>query len=165
MAAAAAIEGIRELDRDGSIGLIGAEPHAPYNRPPLTKGLWKGDSLESIWRNFERSGLTMYLGRTATLIERNDRRVTDDEGTTYAYGKLLLATGLTPRKLPFGDGEIIHFRSLNDYTRLRSLTETGDRFAVIGGGFIGSEIAAGLAMNGKEAVFTFPDGAICSRLF
>jgi 3-phenylpropionate/trans-cinnamate dioxygenase ferredoxin reductase subunit len=50
MTADAAVRGIRELDNDGSIGLIGMEPDPPYNRPPLSKGLWKGKSLEGIWR-------------------------------------------------------------------------------------------------------------------
>ena len=68
-----------------------------------------------------------------------------------------LATGGRPRRLPFGDDQIIYFRTLSDYRRLRALTETGRRFAVIGGGFTGSEIAAALALNGKEVVMIFPD--------
>ena len=79
--------------------------------------------------------------------------------------KLLLATGSTPRRLPFGEDQIIYFRTLDDYQRLRGLTDGGQRFAVIGGGFIGSEIAAALAMNGKEVVMIFPDEAIGSRMF
>ena len=54
----AAIHGIREVDRNGSIGLIGAELHPPYNRPPLSKGLWKGDPLESIWPQTDNQGVT-----------------------------------------------------------------------------------------------------------
>jgi hypothetical protein len=56
----AAIHGIREVDRNGSIGLIGAELHPPYNRPPLSKGLWKGDPLESIWRQTDNQGVTCH---------------------------------------------------------------------------------------------------------
>src|SRR5207247_948047 len=61
--------------------------------------------------------------------------------------------------------EIVYFRTLDDYLRLRVLSERGRRFAVIGGGFIGSEVAAALAMNGKEVVLAFPDEGIGSRVF
>ncbi len=65
MTADAAIGGIREVDTAGSIGLIGSEPQPPYNRPPLTKGLWKGKPLSSIWRKTEKTGVTLHTGRTA----------------------------------------------------------------------------------------------------
>ena len=66
MTADAAIGGIREVDPSGSVGLIGADPHPPYDRPPLSKGLWKGKPLESIWRKTDRQGVTLHLGRQAT---------------------------------------------------------------------------------------------------
>jgi 3-phenylpropionate/trans-cinnamate dioxygenase ferredoxin reductase subunit len=165
MTTAAAVQGIREVDRGGSIGLLGAEGHPPYNRPPLSKGLWKGKPLESIWRRIDSQGVTLHLGRTARLLDAQSKRVTDDQGTVYHYGKLLLATGGTPRRLPFGGEEIIYFRTLDDYQRLRDLTRLGRRFAVIGGGFIGSEVAAALAMNGKEVVMAFPEEGIGRRMF
>ncbi len=165
MTAAAAIHGIREVDRSGSIGLIGAEPHPPYNRPPLSKGLWKNQRLESIWRKSDDPGVTFHLGRRARYLDPQNKRVTDDQGTVHTFDKLLLATGVTPRRLPFGAEQIIYFRTLDDYQRLRVLTEHGRRFAVIGGGFIGSEVAASLAMNGKEVVLVFPDEGIGSRMF
>src|SRR5438094_2971755 len=165
MAAEAAVHGIREVDRNGSIGLIGAERHPPYDRPPLSKGLWKGKPLKSVWRKSEGMGVTFHLGRRAKQIGARNRRVTDDEGTVHAFGKLLLATGSSPRRLPFGAEQIIYYRCLGDYERLRALTGQGRRFAVIGGGFIGSEVAAALAMNGKETVLAFPDEGICGRVF
>jgi NADPH-dependent 2,4-dienoyl-CoA reductase/sulfur reductase-like enzyme len=165
MTAAAAARGIREVDRGGSIGLLGAEGHPPYNRPPLSKGLWKGQPLESIWRRTESQGVTLHLGRTARHLDPPNKRVTDDQGTVYGYDKLLLATGGTPRHLPFGGEQIIYFRTLDDYTRLRELAGRGERFAVIGGGFIGSEAAAALAMNSKKVVMTFPEEGIGGRMF
>jgi 3-phenylpropionate/trans-cinnamate dioxygenase ferredoxin reductase subunit len=165
MTCAAAIEGIREADRAGSIGVIGAEVHPPYDRPPLSKGLWKDKPLESIWRKTDDKGLTFHLGRTAKALDAQNKRVTDDHGVTYTYGKLLLATGCTPRRLPFGDDQIIYFRTLDDYKRLRSQTERGGHFAVIGSGFIGSEVAAALAMNGKKVTLIFPDESIGSRMY
>src|SRR6266850_8459165 len=136
MSADAAAHGIREVDRSGSIGLIGAEPHPPYNRPPLSKGLWKKAPLESIWRKSDDLGVTLHLGRSARKLAPQNKRVTDDQGTVHEFDKLLLATGATPRRLPFGAEQVIYYRTLDDYRRLRALTERGRRFAVIGGGFI-----------------------------
>jgi 3-phenylpropionate/trans-cinnamate dioxygenase ferredoxin reductase component len=160
MTADAAVGGIREADAEGSIGLFSAEKNPPYNRPPLSKGLWKGDALESIWRGTEKRGVTLHLGRKAQSLDPANKTVTDDQGSVHTFEKLLLATGATPRRLPFDDGSVIYYRTVEDYQNLRALTATGRRFAVIGGGFIGWEVAAALAMNGKEVVMLFPDEAI-----
>ncbi|PPK72958.1 NADPH-dependent 2,4-dienoyl-CoA reductase/sulfur reductase-like enzyme [Methylobacter tundripaludum] len=165
MTAAAAVDGIREVDSTGGIGLISAEIDAPYDRPPLSKSLWKGKPLDVIWRKTENKSVKIHLGRVVKEIFPQQKRVVDDKGDVFTYQKLLLATGGKPRRLPFGDDHIIYFRTLPDYRRLRALTETGRRFAVIGGGFIGSEIAAALAMNGKEVVMIFPGKAIGDRVF
>ena len=165
MTADAAVRGIREIDNDGSIGLIGVEPDPPYNRPPLSKGLWKGKSLEGIWRGTEEFQVALHLGREAQVLDAQRKRLTDDQGTIYTFDKLLLATGGTPRRLPFGDDHIIYFRTLQDYQRLRALTQQGQRFGVIGGGFIGSEVAAALAMNDKDVVMAFPEEGIGARIF
>jgi 3-phenylpropionate/trans-cinnamate dioxygenase ferredoxin reductase component len=165
MTAAAAVDGIRKVDRTGNIGMISTEPDAPYNRPPLSKALWKGKPLESIWRKTEDEGLEMHLGRVVKQIVPNEKRIVDDRGDVFTYEKLLLSTGGRPRHLAFEDDQIIYFRTLSDYRRLRALTEAGLRFAVIGAGFIGSEIAAALAMNGKEVVMIFPGQDIGERVF
>jgi 3-phenylpropionate/trans-cinnamate dioxygenase ferredoxin reductase component len=99
------------------------------------------------------------------MLDPPARSVTDDEGTVYTFDKLLLATGGTPRHLPFGGDHIIYFRTLGDYERLRALTGQGLRFAVVGGGFIGSEVAAALAMNGEKVVMVVPGAGIGGRLF
>ena len=165
MTGAAAVDGIREVDANGSIGLFSAEADPPYNRPPLSKGLWKGDPLESVWRKMKGDQPKPNLGRIIKEIVPDKRHVIDTTGKVFSYGKLLLATGGTPRRLPFDDDQIIYFRTLSDYHRLRSLTEAGRRFAIIGGGFIGSEIAAALAMNGKNVILIFPGQKIGERLF
>jgi NADPH-dependent 2,4-dienoyl-CoA reductase/sulfur reductase-like enzyme len=165
MTADAAVQGIREIDPDTPIGLIGEEPHPPYNRPPLSKKLWKGHPLHIIWREADNWGVELFLGRKALTIEAREKRVVDDRGETYSYDKLLLATGGTPRRLPFGNDRVIYFRTLDDYHRLRALADRGARVAVIGGGFIGSEIAAALAMNGTEAIMAFPEEGIGARVF
>jgi len=165
MTAAAAVDGIREVDAAGSIGILGAEPDAPYNRPPLTKGLWKGDPLDGIWRKAKGKAPELHLDRVIKEILPKEKRVIDNDGNVFTYEKLLLATGGRPRRLPFDDDKIIYFRTLGDYRRLRAACEKGHRFAVIGSGFIGSEIAAALTMTGKNVTMIFPGHDICDRLF
>jgi 3-phenylpropionate/trans-cinnamate dioxygenase ferredoxin reductase component len=165
MAAAAAIEGIRELDEDGAIALISADTETPYDRPPLSKALWKGDTtVDQIMRPLDKN-VDFHGERTITQLMPDQRFVTDDLGTIYNYDKLLLATGSTPRRLPFGGDNIIYYRTLDTYHRLRALADRHDKFAVIGGGFIGSEIAAALAMNGKQVTILFPQAGIASNIF
>jgi len=165
MTAAAAVDGIREIDREGTIGIISSEPDPPYARPPLSKMLWKGQSLDAIWRNTSKQGVALHLGQTAEKLDAQARTVTDDRGQEYSYEALLLATGGTPRRLPFGPPSVIYYRTVDDYRRLRGLADQGRSFAVIGGGFIGSEVAAALAMNGKEVSLLFPEEAIGWRIF
>ncbi len=165
MTADAAVRGIRELDPSAAIGLIGDEPDPPYARPPLSKALWKGEALDSIWRKTSEAGVDLHLGRRATTLDPAARKVVDDRGTTYTYDKLLFATGGTPRRLPFGGDQVIYFRTLRDYHRLRELAGQHRTFAVIGGGFIGSEIAAALATQGCAVTMLFPEDGIGSRLF
>lgn len=165
MTAAAAIHGIREVDPTGAIGVIGLDPHPPYQRPLLSKGLWKGKPLERVWIDIASQDADLHLGRMAQTLDAAHKRVMDDQGTIYTFERLLLATGGTPRRFGWGGDDVIYYRTLDDYQRLRDLTEQGQRFAVIGGGFIGSEIAAALAMNGKEVVMLFPDAGIGERVF
>jgi NADPH-dependent 2,4-dienoyl-CoA reductase/sulfur reductase-like enzyme len=161
----AAVRGIRELDTKGSIGMIGGEPYQPYTRPSLSKGLWKGRPVEKIWRNTQALGAELRLGRTVTHIDPKRKYVRDDKGNQYAYGKLLLATGGSPIRLPFGGDNIIYYRGFQDYLRLRAISERGERFLVIGGGFIGSEIAAALTGAGKKVVMVFLEEAIGAHIY
>ncbi len=165
MTAAAAAHGIREIDSEGSIGIISTETDQPYDRPPLTKGLWKDKPLESIWRHTENERVEFHLGRTVDAIEPGQKRVMDDARSTYTYDKLLLATGGRPRTLPFGEKQIIYYRTLDDYRRLREQADKKKRFVVIGSGFIGSEIAAALAINQKKVTMVFPGKGIGDRVF
>jgi NADPH-dependent 2,4-dienoyl-CoA reductase/sulfur reductase-like enzyme len=161
----AAVRGIRELDSEGSIGMISGEPYQPYTRPSLSKGLWKGRPIEKIWRNTQDVGAELFLGRMVIDIEPMEKYVRDDKGDEYAYDKLLLATGGSPIRLPFGDDNIIYYRGFHDYLRLHALSERGERFLVIGGGFIGSEIAAALTTVGKKVIMVFLDDAIGAHIY
>ena len=161
----AAVRGIRELDAEGSIGMISMEPDPPYTRPNLSKGLWKGRPLEKIWHHTESLGAELYLGRKVTQLDPPKKYLRDDNGEEYTYDKLLLATGGSPIRLPFGDDNIIYYRDVQDYQHLRALTERGEHFLVIGGGFIGSEIAAALTMIGKKVVMVFPEESIGANIY
>ncbi|HYK83313.1 MAG TPA: FAD-dependent oxidoreductase [Gemmatimonadales bacterium] len=165
MTADAAARGIREADARGTIGLISAEPHPPYNRPPLSKALWKGDPEESIWRHTATTGAAESLGRRVVAIDPRSHTATDDRGTVYHYQRLLLATGGTPRRLPLQADPVIYFRTLDDYRRLRALAVAGAGCAVIGGGFIGSEIAAALRIQGRDVTMLVPEAGLGARVF
>lgn len=165
MTAASALHGIRQVDAQGDIAVISAEKQRPYDRPPLSKQLWTGKKeVKDIWRDLP-DGVTFYLGRTVVEVDLAQKEARDEAGDVYRFHKLLLATGGSPRRLPFGGDSIIYFRDLDSYRKLRALAEEQERFAVIGGGFIGSEIAAALAMQGRHVTMLFPEPAISARLF
>lgn len=173
LAAASSIEGIREHDRSGSILLIGAEPDLPYERPPLSKQLWAGgQQVEDIFLHdrafYSQHGVELRLGAEVVALDPAARRLRDAHGTTYQYEKLLLATGGTPRRLKITGGDLqglSYFRTLGDYRRLRHDATKGKSALVVGGGFIGSEIAAALCINGVEVNMIFPGQYLVSRVF
>jgi 3-phenylpropionate/trans-cinnamate dioxygenase ferredoxin reductase subunit len=159
----AAVKGIRERDADGSIVLVGAEQHPPYARPPLTKGLWSGGDEAKIWRGTEDARVDLRLGRRIVSLDLDGCRATDDAGDEYAWEKLLLATGGRPRTI-LGTAGVVYYRTLDDYRAVRARVKEGASAVVIGGGFIGSEIAASLAANDCRVTMVFPDPGIASRL-
>ncbi len=168
MTADAAARGIRERDAGGTIGIIGSEPREPYFRPPLTKSLWQGTDEGSIWcGTSELSGVEILHGREIVEVDPDRKNAKDDRDEAYTWQKLLLATGGAPRELPnTSDKGILYYRNLDDYHTLRrKVQQEGTRVLVIGGGFIGSEIAAALTMNGVQVTMVFPESGICGRIF
>jgi NADPH-dependent 2,4-dienoyl-CoA reductase/sulfur reductase-like enzyme len=162
----AACRGIRDHDPEGSIGLVGAEPHPPYARPPLSKGLWQGKDESAVWRGTaDLGGIELLLGRRIVELDLDGRTAVDDAGESHRYERLLLATGGRPRRLPAGDDDVVYFRTLDDYRRVRGAAGEGARFVVIGGGFIGSEVAAALTGSGAAVTIVFPEQGIGARLF
>ena len=169
MTADAAVHKIRELDVEGSICLISKEDYPPYARPPLTKSLWKGEEeLEDIDLETESANIEMYLKHSIIRIDPVNKKVIDDNGDEYSYTKLLLATGGMPKVLPkIKEEGIIYYRTKEDFLRLKKLVEENLRFGVIGGGFIGSEIAAAIKIYKPETEVTmiFPETGICALIF
>jgi NADPH-dependent 2,4-dienoyl-CoA reductase/sulfur reductase-like enzyme len=120
--------------------------------------------VEKIWRKTEERA-ELHLGRKVVALDPANKSVRDDQGEEYVYDKLLLATGGTPNHLPFGKGNIIYYRSFRHYQQLRERTEHGNDFVVIGGSFIGSELAAALTIVGKNVTMIFPENAIGENIF
>jgi 3-phenylpropionate/trans-cinnamate dioxygenase ferredoxin reductase component len=160
----AAVKGIREIDKDGSVLMVSSESNPPYSRPPLTKGLWKDTPEEKIWKKTGEQNVEIILNSGVAVIN-TDKSITLYRGDKLTYDKLLLATGGTPRTLPFDGENIIYYRTYDDYKKLRTIADKNDNFAVIGGGFIGSEIAAALTRNGKKVTMIFPGKYIGERIF
>ncbi|MEV8240134.1 FAD-dependent oxidoreductase [Microbacterium testaceum] len=171
MVADTAARGIREIDADGSIGILSDDVDAPYTRPALSKKLWTDD--EFTWDKVplgtaDDTGADIRLRTRVTAIRPEEREV-DADGETFSYGTLLLATGGKPVALPIEDrsnGErALTFRTAEDYRRLRSLADEVDRIAVVGGGYIGSELAAALVQNGVDTVLIHTGAVLGDAVF
>lgn len=173
LAGISAVEGIRERDKNGTVLVLSQEAHPPYHRPPLTKKLWSGEKkVEEIYvhdRSFyETQGVQINLSSLVTSITRRDQSVSDVNGSVYHYGKLLLATGGIPRRLNIPGAElegIYYYRYLDDFLKLRAAATEGKTAVVIGGGFIGSELAASLSINNVAVTMIFPDAFLGARIF
>ena len=166
-----AVEGIRELDSSCSILLVGAESHLPYDRPPLSKQLWTGkNEVSDLFVHdrayFERASVELASGERVTEIQPGEKTILTDRERSERYGKLLLATGGTPRRLqiPGAEAEGVYFRTLDDYLEL-SRDPEGQSILVVGGGFIGAEIAAALSMHGAHLTMLFPGRLMLERVF
>lgn len=173
LAGASAIEGIRQIDPRGSILLFGVEKDLPYDRPPLSKQLWTGGKAvaEIVLHDdafYNENGVGLRLGTEVTQIDPAAHTVRDEQDNVYRYDRLLLATGGTPRRLDILGGEsegISYYRTLHDYRQLRDAATEGSSVLVIGGGFIGSEMAASLCANKLAVTMIFPSSWLASRVF
>src|SRR5208337_3037005 len=90
MTADSAVRGIRKIDQSGTIAMICDEHDPPYDRPPLSKSLWKGTSFESIWRNTHELNAYVHVGKKVVTIDTEKKAATDNAGNIYTYEKLLL---------------------------------------------------------------------------
>lgn len=150
---------LRELAPQAKIDILGDELGLPYDRPPLSKEVL-GEGAPRYLANAEtyhENGISYHPGQTATQIDRNRSEILTACGNAYAYDRLLLATGSRARKLPDSVGQsskILYLRTLEDAVRLKSVLRESRRIAVIGGGFIGLEVAAAARAMACE-VFLF----------
>ena len=164
-AAASAIDGIREHDPSGSIRVLSRDNHPPYQRPPLSKGLWFGkQTLNELPIHpdgfYAERNVELLLRREAVELDADAHRVWDERGGVHEYEDLLLATGGRPRLLdaPGSTLEGVHYyRYLEDYLFLSGHLDRFEHALVVGGGFIGMEMAAALRHAGKEVTILYPE--------
>jgi NADPH-dependent 2,4-dienoyl-CoA reductase/sulfur reductase-like enzyme len=149
-----ATEALRRDGFDGRVVLVGAEPHLPYDRPPLSKqllaGEWEPQELALRRAPYDELDVELRLGVRATALDAAARVLTLEGGETLAFDGALLATGAAPRTLPNTpdlDG-IFVLRTVDDALNLRARLDDEPRVVVIGAGFIGSEVAATCRMRG-----------------
>jgi 3-phenylpropionate/trans-cinnamate dioxygenase ferredoxin reductase component len=159
MAADAACRGVRSVDEDTPILVLGREPHPPYDRPPLSKDLWDGKDEASILRDTESLGVEVRTGVRVAAVDRGKATVVDERGRAHPFSRLLLATGARPRRLPHTDQGVVYLRTLDDFRTLRGQVREGAPVAVVGGGLIGCEMAATLARGGCDVDQFFPERA------
>jgi 3-phenylpropionate/trans-cinnamate dioxygenase ferredoxin reductase subunit len=153
-----AVEGIRKAGFDGAVILLGEEARAPYERPPLSKQVLTGaaepDSAKlraDGW--YAEQGVDLRLSTRAGRINRSRKRVVLEDGQELAYDRLLLATGAQPRvpDLPRAELAGVHvLRDVDDSLALRDAMRAGARVALVGGGYIGLEVAAAARKLGCE---------------
>jgi NADPH-dependent 2,4-dienoyl-CoA reductase/sulfur reductase-like enzyme len=138
-----AAETLRREGYDGELIVLGDEPHQPYDRPPLSKQYLSGKwDLDRVWlRTEDGAEFDLRLGVAAAALDVASRTVVLADGVELGFDGLVIATGATPRTLPGFDDAIL-LRTLDDAHRLKPLLEPGRRIAVIGAGFIGSEVAS-----------------------
>ncbi len=153
-----AAETLRQEGFAGRIVLIGAEPERPYERPPLSKDVLRGEApAEKVYLRpssyYDEQGIELRLGIRAAALHPKEHAVELANGERLAYDRLLIATGASPRRLaiPGADLAGVHYlRTLGDALALRAELAGAQRVAVIGAGFIGAEVAASCRMLGRE---------------
>lgn len=155
---AQAAKTLRQEGWRGAITLVGAETEPPYQRPPLSKEILTGAKTLSDYCLFEASFLERHeielrAGTRAVAIDRKGQEISLENGSRLRYGRLLLATGAEPRRLTVpevGPGNIHYLRSAADARGLADVIRGGRRLIVVGGGFIGLEVAASAASRGCQ---------------
>ncbi|WP_240640601.1 NAD(P)/FAD-dependent oxidoreductase [Microbacterium sp. 10M-3C3] len=169
MGADAAARGIRERDENGTIVVLSADVDEPYTRPALSKKLWTDPDFtddQVPLGTADDTGAEIRLRTLVTEIDRARRTVSTDDGGEVGYRRLILVTGSRPHEVDAPDDErVLYFRSAADYRRLRQLARAGARIAVVGGGYIGTEIAAALVQNDVETDLVFRGAVLGADTF
>jgi 3-phenylpropionate/trans-cinnamate dioxygenase ferredoxin reductase subunit len=172
LAGGRACQGIRKVDKTGPIVLVTDEPHRPYQRPPLSKGYLTGkQGLGKVYLKkaayYAQNQVDLLSGVRAIRVEPALHRVTLKDGRVLKYERLLLATGGRAKRLPLAGnqlGRVFTLRAIEDSNAIRAAAEPGKRALVLGGSFIGSEVAASLAQLGLEVTVVFPESRLLERV-
>jgi 3-phenylpropionate/trans-cinnamate dioxygenase ferredoxin reductase subunit len=171
-AAGAAAAALRQAGFEGAVTVVGAEPVPPYQRPPLSKAWLKGEAVESdlLLRPatfYAEKSITLELGHRIESIDAVTRSARTDDGRSLSWDHLILATGSRLRKLPVPGAQaqgVLELRSLADAEALRSVLRPGLRLAVIGGGYVGLEVAASARALGAEVVVIERESRLLARV-
>ncbi|RZT07709.1 NAD/ferredoxin-dependent reductase-like protein [Mycobacterium sp. BK558] len=164
LAAARTAEELRRAEFSGAITIVSDEEHLPYDRPPLSKDVLRGEVDDVLLKPAEfyaDNDITLRLGAAATALDTDARAVTLANGDVVGYDELVIATGLQPRRipsLPDLDGVRV-LRTLDESLALRKHAGSVRRAVVIGAGFIGCEVAASLRTLGAEVTIVEPQPA------
>lgn len=161
--------GIREHDKEGSILMISREKFVPYERPALTKKLWRDEDFEvddiQIGAE-EEDNVDFAFERDVVEISPEDRTVTLENGDVISYEKLLLSTGGEPISIDGPEDEnVFPFREQNDYLKLREFSNNDHHVIIVGGGYIGSELADSLTQNNTQVTMVFPESQLGEDMF
>jgi 3-phenylpropionate/trans-cinnamate dioxygenase ferredoxin reductase subunit len=159
---------LRQLGWQDTITLIGEEPIGPYQRPPLSKAWLTGDeTAESVALRpagfYAAAGISLRLGTRVIAIDRAARTVALSDGDVMSYDILILALGARPRPLP-APGAALELRSIADADRLKAALRPGARLAIVGGGFIGLEVAASARTLGADVTVIEREDRILARV-
>ena len=169
IAADAAARAIRETDEDASIAILSADPHAPVYRPALSKDLWTGEDPDPDSQDLgtaEATGAELFTSTLVTELLPSSHTVVTARGERIRYRTALLATGSVPRRLPgVEDERVAYLRTVGDYRHLRTLAADGARIAVVGGGYIGTEVAAALTRTGAAVTLAHSGARILEHMF
>ena len=149
-AAGQAAASLRQAKFEGSITIIGDEAHVPYRRPPLSKQYLAGTQVaDKVYLRAEKfyadNDIQLMLDTRATQIDPGTKTINLDNGETIAYEKLLISTGSRPRKLSIEGSDLsgIHYlRTMDDVDGIRADVKPGANLVIVGGGYIGLEVAA-----------------------
>lgn len=171
-AAAAAIRAMRAAGYEGAVDLVGAERHLPYERPPLSKGVLLGHTRPDACARLRSADLedlrvTAHLDRRVSAIDAQARIATLDDGRTLAYSALLIATGGQPRRLTIPGAElpgVMYLRTLEDAAAIGDVIRKAKAVAIIGGGFIGMELASVAAELGLSAIVLEREAELMARV-
>jgi 3-phenylpropionate/trans-cinnamate dioxygenase ferredoxin reductase subunit len=160
---------LRQYGFAGPITLIGDEPFAPYQRPPLSKAWLSGKAdLASLQLKpdsfYPQQNITLLTGTTATAIDRADRLVRLADGATLPYDHLILATGARSRTLPGAPAHALALRGIADAERVKAALRPGQRLVMIGGGYIGLEVAASAQALGATSVVIEREPRLLARV-
>ena len=172
LAGARAAQGIREIDSDGSMLMVCREPRLPYHRPPLTKGLLLGkkkpDEIDCQPAEFYRAKkVTTRTGVSAERLDIKARLVTLSNGTEVRFEKMLLATGCHARTLDVPGAAlpgVLTVRTLDDSLKLLEAAKSAHNAVVVGGSYIGAEVASALAQLGVKVTMIFLEKRLLERV-